>query len=391
MPGLTTNGLEIRTEAEIQALIEAAIAEELPGLDLSVGPEHQIIGILSEELAIMWELLQAIYSAGYPESSSGTALDRIAAITGTTRRAATSSRVIGTVNLNAGVTLAAGAIASVDGDPDALFRTVEDVTNPAGIAANVDVELASLDTGPIAAPAGTLTQIVTPRTGWNLITNAADATLGRDVADDAELREQRVLELAGAGVGTVDAIRAAVARVDGVEEVTVYENTTLSTDVDGRPGKSFEVVIWDGDPTAADDAELAQAIWDNKPAGIEAFGVTDLEPALDDLGTEHLMEWTRAAKLRVYVALSVVLKPNAPLGWEILVQDAIEARGDEYNVGDDAYASHLICAVLEVPSIEAVIELKLEKDDPTPDDALVVAGYQEIVRIDSGDVTVTEA
>jgi uncharacterized phage protein gp47/JayE len=391
MAGLTETGLEIRTQAELQTLLENAVTDAIPGIDLSQGPEHQIIGILAEELAIAWEAIQALYAGLYPDTASGTALDQVAALTGTTRRAPTSSRVTGTVTLAAFTTLPAGSVAAVNGDPDSQFQTTAAVENATAIETTVDVDLEAIETGPVAAPSGMLTLIVTPVTGWSAITNADAATLGEVVATDAELRTQRVTELAGAGSGTYAALRAQVARVDGVEEVNVYGNETLSTDADGRPGKSFEVVVWDGSPAAAADDAIAQAIWDHKPAGISAHGSVDGTATDADTAEAKTIEFTRATQLRVYVVLEVVLKTGTGVGWGDEVIAAIVARALEYTVGAKSYASHLSCAVLDdVPGVEAVTSITLGIA-PAPVGASVTADYDEIVRVATADVTVTEA
>lgn len=400
MAGLTSNGLVIRTQPEIQELIESLVKAQIPGIDLSEGPEQQIIGAVSEQLAEVWEGLQAIVRMQGPEAS-GLGLDQIAALTGTVRRPATRSTVTATVTLGAGKTLPAGSVAAVSTDPDAQFRSTEAVTNSGGSADDFDVVFEGVRVGPVAAPAGTLTSIVTAVSGWTAITNAEDAALGRNIADDVELAIARVAELGRGGLRTVAAIRASVADIDEVISVTVYENCTSVTDADGRPGKSFEVVVWDGDPTAAADNEIAQAIENVRPEGITVWGIGADETgagadesgtALNDAGEEVELAFTRAAKLRVYVTLQVVLRPGTAAGWEAAVKAAISARGDEYVVGETGYVSELTCAVLDAcPAVKAVTTITMEAGDPTPDDALVDPTYAQIIRIAAADVTVTEA
>lgn len=396
MAGLTEAGLEIRTQAELQELLEQKVDAVEPGQNLREGPIQAIIAALSEELAIQWETLEAVVSAGDDAGANGILLDQLSKLTGTERRAATRSRVVATVTLGASVTLPEGAVAAVSGLPDNQFRTTEAVTNPAGITADVEVPMESVATGPVAAAMDQLTIIVTPHAGWSAVTNDAAATLGEDVAEDPELRTQRVVELAGAGQDSYAAIRAAVAEVVGENfaggEVQVYGNETLTTDGDGRPGKSFEVVVWDGVVPAPIDNAVAQAIWDKKPAGILAHGVGESGTAEDEDAVEHTVDFTRATALRVYVALQVVLAPGTGAGWEDQIAEALAARGDEYTVGETGYVSQLIAALIdEVPAVVAVTTITMEADDPTPDNALVAPAYNEIVRIASGDVVATEA
>lgn len=83
--------------------------------------------------------------------------------------------------------------------------------------------------GPIAAPAGSLNQIVTPIAGWQSITNFKAGVTGRFQETDAELRLRRANSLNVLGSGTVEAIRARLLQeVPGVTSVTVFENVTLT-------------------------------------------------------------------------------------------------------------------------------------------------------------------
>lgn len=390
MAGLTEDGLTIPTLEEIRARLEGNVIAAIPGIDLSGGPERSIIDQLATRLHEGWTTLEAIHQGSYPDRASGVMLNMIAALTGTKRRAATRSRVTATVTLAAGATLPIGAVAAVDGNPDVMFQASEATTNEDAVEADVDVAFVALAPGPLAAPAGTLTKIVTPHTGWNAITNATDAELGRVVADDDELRAQRVIELGSMGTGTLAAIKGRVARVDGVQQVEVYENARLATDAAGRPGKSIEVVLWDGDVPAADDDEIAQMIWDEKPAGIVAHGSSS-GTATDEDGVEHTVAFTRATSLRVYVALEVELRTGASPAWQDDAKAAIVARAAEYRPGERCYATRLMCAAQDaVPSIYAIPSTTIGTA-PAPVGAIVTPTYAQIVRVDLDDVDVTEA
>lgn len=390
MPGLTENGLEILTQPELQAILEAAVREAFPGIDLTEGPESQLIGVLSEQVAIVYELLQAIYAAAYPDSANGILLDQVAALTGTTRRPATKSRVTLTLTLDDGTTVPAGSIVAVSGQPDRQFATLVDVTNSSGLDGQpIDVVAECLEMGPIAAPAGTLTVIVTPIGGWTAVTNSSDAEKGLEPAKDPELRTQRLVELAGAGQDSYAAIRAAVAELEGVQEVAVYGNETLITDAAGRPGKSFEVVVWDGSVPGADDDAIAQAIWNTKPAGIPPYGSSS-GTAIRDSGEEVAVAFTRATSLRGRVAATVVLGADVGPSWAAQAQQAIVDRVAQYRVGQTGYASQLVCALLAVPGIVAVPSLTLDTAAP-PVATSITTAYNEIIRVVLDDVTVTEA
>lgn len=85
--------------------------------------------------------------------------------------------------------------------------------------------------GPIAAPANSLTEIVTPIAGWSSITNPQAGITGRNQETDAELRIRRAQSLHSQGAATVEAIRSRLLQeVPGVASVTVFENVTMTQD-----------------------------------------------------------------------------------------------------------------------------------------------------------------
>lgn len=390
-PGLSPTGLVIRTQPDLQARLEQAVDAVEPGTNLRAGPVQQLIGVISEEIALGWEALLGVYGSGFRSSAIGLALDEVIALTGAKRRAATKSRVVAKLHVAASTTLAAGIVLAVEGNPDAQFQTVEAAVNPAGIAADIEVVAEALVTGPVAAPEDKLTVIVQPVTGLTAVTNDDDAELGQDAAADPEARATQRIELPS-GSRTVPSIRSAVRRVDGVLEVTVKENVTMVVDVDGRPAKSIEAIVWDGSPppVPSNDDAIAQALYDRKPDGIQVFGVGSSGTATDDVGDEHTVAFTRATKVRVYVVAEVVLAPGTGGGWVAQAQAAVAARGALYKVGETAYASQFICALLEVPGVVAVTTLTIGTA-PAPVGVSVAADYNEIIRVDSGDVDASEA
>lgn len=85
--------------------------------------------------------------------------------------------------------------------------------------------------GPIAAPANSLTEIVTPIAGWISLTNPQAGNTGRNQETDAELRIRRAQSLRSQGAATVEAIRSRLLQeVPGVTSVTVFENVTMTQD-----------------------------------------------------------------------------------------------------------------------------------------------------------------
>lgn len=86
----------------------------------------------------------------------------------------------------------------------------------------------SQDFGPIPAPAGSVTEILSPVGGWSTATNPKAGATGRLIETDAELRVRRANSIRLLGNATVEAIRARVLQnVPGIVDVLVFENDDM--------------------------------------------------------------------------------------------------------------------------------------------------------------------
>ena len=270
--GLLSTGFVEKPLAVI--LDEVAAAQRaLPALgadwDTSAeSPGGQINAAIGAQLASAWEAIGVVYRSRDARAASFAGLDAVCSLTGTTRTAATKGTVTLTVNLNAGVTLPAGSIAHVAGQPTNRWVTTASATNSGGSAANVTVNAEAELAGFYAANASTITGIATPVTGWLSVTNASDAAPGAPAEGDPALRARREAELTAGGSSPVDAVRAALVAVSGVSKVTVTENATNRT-VNRVPAKSLWCIVQGGT-----DAAVAKALWTAKAGGIGTHGNT---------------------------------------------------------------------------------------------------------------------
>ena len=299
--GLTSAGLEIPTVEElIEGFVDEQRSEIDPLLDVDAeSPVGQLNGIVASALREAYEAIAVAYSAIDPDASEGDPLEVLCAITGTQRAAASPSRFAGVrkirVELDASVTLAAGATCEVFGAPTIRFVTTEAVTSTS--AGWYFVSATCTQTGPIDVAPNALSVITTPVAGWLAVDNPTGPVLGTNVDTEAELRDRRERELRALGSSPADAIAARIAAIeqDGERPVLscqVFANTSSVTDSLGIPPHSIEALVWDGLDEDADDDVIAQTIWDAKAAGIGAFGSSS-GTARDRNGTEHVVAFSR--------------------------------------------------------------------------------------------------
>lgn len=363
MAGVESTGFVSESVASLLAAVESQqLAEIDPALNqTATSVLGQLNGIFTGKLAESWEALQAVYSAFDPDAASAASLERIAAITGTVRKAATKSTLTATVNLDPGTTLNVGDATATDaGNPAARFVNTEAATNGGGSPADFQIAMEAEETGPTTVNVGQLTVIETPVSGWNTITNdtapsVTDSTLGTDLETDAALRVRREQELRQSGAGTVESIRADVLQnVDGVSAALVIENATNAVDGAGRPAKSFETVVVGGT-----DDDVAQQIWDSKPAGIETYGGTSGN-ATDSQGATQVMAFSRPTVKTVYFEVDLAIDASTyPVDGDAQVAAAIAAFAAlNLSIGDDVILSALIPTIFEISGVLDVTEIR---------------------------------
>lgn len=382
--GITATGFEIPTALEILAAMEADERAAL-GNDLDTSPEQplgQLNGILAAKMRELWEAMATVYNARVPSGASLGALDDLCALSGVARKAATRGKVTLSVTLAAGRTLPVGSVASVVGQPGNQWRTTEAAVNASGSPAVVDVKAEAVLTGVYPAASGSITVIATPVTGWTGVTNAHDATTGRDTETDPQLRARREQELQTAGSSPVDAIRTDLSPIEGVTQVVVFENTTMATDADGLPPKSVEALVLGGD-----DQAIAEALWRAKAAGIETFGSTS-RTVVDAAGLPRAVKFTRPTTLNLYVEVYPVIDPATYAG-EAAVKAAIIAEGDALLAGEPVRIFRLLSRLRSVRGIVDVYQVVIGLSTLTLAPANLSVGLRERAVFDTSRITIT--
>jgi len=213
------------------------------------------------------------------------------------------------------------------------------------------VGLTATTTGAIVAPAGTLTVIDTPVAGLTSGINVDDATVGRDIESDADLRARRAETLQVAGAGTPEAIRSRLLNLEGVTDVIIFENQTEVTDGDGRPPKSFEAVVGGGD-----QQEIIDLLWQVKPAGILTVGSIS-GTAVDSQGVSQTINFSRPTDVDIWLEVDLTVD-NAlfPANGITSAEQALVDRGNEFGIGQDVIVvPSLVCSLDDIAGILGVV------------------------------------
>lgn len=453
MAGLTIDGFQIKTLAEVREEINESLRGRF-GPSINLGDESilgQIVGIVAERVALLWELAEVVNSSQDTDKAMGAALEALCSLTGTFRPGATFSTVdlilggdsgtpmiasgqqVQTTSTGVGFVTTAdanfvaapawtqttsynigdrvehdntlfqcatsglsGTVAPifVVGDPDYDPDDIVDGTVRwvyLGIGdATADVPARAMATGTVVAHARDLTTIVTNIAGWNSVVNLLDADVGREVATDAELRLLREQELATGGSSPINALRAEVLAVPDVDAVTIFVNNTDTVDADGIPPHAIEVMVRGPDnPTAEFDQSIFDALLDGVAAGIKTHGTVS-GFATDDEGTQHAMKFTRPDNIEIYVDISVTVNPSEfPPNGVTQIQNAIVEWGRLQNTGKDAVSSAISAQAFKVPGVLDVSACLIDVAPGPSSSATIPISLRELAVYDTSRINVT--
>lgn len=223
---------------------------------------------------------------------------------------------------------------------------------------------AAQDTGAVTAPAGSLTSILSPVTGWERATNPYPAVPGTTRETDDELRARYALGVFRLGAGTVPSIEANLRQdVPGLTHVRVYENTADAYDGDGRPPHSIEAVVEGGDADL-----IGQRLFALKGAGITAHGNTQVT-VLDGTGFGHSLRFSRPEPVHIWlrVSLATTTEEAVPGDLPERARTAIVAAGNALGVGQDVLLQRLAAAVF--PAATGVARVTITAVIASPDAA----------------------
>ena len=197
--------------------------------------------------------------------------------------------------------------------------------------------------GAITPAIGDLTDIVTTFAGWDSVSNNVSANTGRESESDTALRQRWNGSLYTRSVGMTDSIASALMTLNGVTSAYVYENSTDTTDGDGRPPHSIEAVVNGGD---ADDIGLT--IWQKKSAGIDTYGSQSVS-INDSQGFPHTIYFNRPLETYVWLDIAVTEYPeeSLPPNASALISEIALAYGDSLTVGNDVILQRFASAIYQ--------------------------------------------
>lgn len=410
--GLSAYGFRSKTLTQIREDLNEALRSAF-GASIDLGDKSifgQIVGIVAEILFRLWQQLEAVYASQDPNKATGASLDAVSSITGTQRPPASYSAVVMTLFGTPGSSMLSGRTFSTDStgqqfvttesvviaavaawfastayvlgdrvlsDTNRIYECIvggisHAVTAVSGTGSDivdgtvhwkiigdgitdggaVDATARATVTGPTVALAGDITTIVDGAVGLQSVVNLAAAAPGRPVATDEELRVLREEELAADGQTPAEAIKAAVLKINGVTTCTVFENIFDTTDADGMPPHSVEVLVrttWSaGDPQ---DQLIYDVVRKNIAAGIVSAGNTT-GSSTDADGVSHVIKFSRPVNKLIYATLDIEVDASTfPVDGSDEIKNEIVTWGNAQAAGKDAVSSAISARAFRVDGV----------------------------------------
>ena len=454
MAGLDASGFTGKTFAEIQADMQADCDVQFGASNASRTPMSVMaifVFIISALAAALWQLGRLIYNSQRPSGAFGALLDGVLELTGMTRLAETKSTVnvvcVGTnatvlatgrriknsVTNTYWVSTGAATIATQSAwasstayavgdmrtnDSGKLYVCVDDGTSagsggPTGtgtsivdgsvtwryVATATAAALVPFESelyGQIVGAAGNLSVIETAQSGWSSCVNPLDADQGRSIETDAQARIRRLADLRSTGNSAVDAIRADVSAVPGVERVIVFKNDTDAVDGDGVPAHAFELLVQGGDDQAIADAILATGAAGIQAHGDDSYSVTDAE------GTVLTVKFSRPEVLTVYLEVDIVIDADEfPVDGDAQVKQAIVDFSEGLAVGgvtfdygrldisDDVIPDHLRTPPKQIAGVTYVSAIRLGTSPSPVSTSILSVTRRQVADLDTSRILVT--
>lgn len=370
-------------------LLDAQIAraKELFGDDIDTSeltPLGKYIRLNVYDMAEAYEISEKVYYSRFPNTAEGTSLDRLMPFAGISRNPATPARHKIKITGTAGEVVGLGFL--VDTNDGVTFYLMEDTE--IGTNGTVEAIFECETAGEIGnVPVGAIVNIVNPDANVDSITHVSVDTEGKDAESDAELRERFSLAIAGSGSGTLNAIRGAIMRINGVYGCVIEANETNQTDASGRPAHSFECYV---QADSSLNQLIAEAIFSKKPVGIKTHGTTSVT-VKDDAGEDHVIKFSTAADVAVAIKLTIKTNNYYPSNGADLIKANLEDYINSLTNGESVIRTALYERIYAVDGVTEVTSLTISIGGGAYSEQNVVCTPAQAPRTDVDNIEVTVA
>lgn len=301
----------------------------------------------------LWEVAENVFYSASPKSAEGNLLSNTGKYIGIARKQA--SRASGSIRIIGDAETSLDAGFRITTESGIAFETLEDAV--IGAEGYVDTSIIAVNTGISGNVAqNTITVISNPMIGVTSVTNPQATSGGQNAESDTEFRVRYDASTAISSGSTIDAIKANLLTLTGVEDVTITENET-DIELNGIPPHSFETFVYGGN-----DMDIARAIFEKKTGGIKAFGTTTIDIE-DSQGVLHTIGFTRPTNIHVYFRVTKTVDSNYPVDGDVQIKNAVLDYMGDVKLGQDVIVYKIISLISNLNLsglLDIVVELSID-------------------------------
>ena len=235
--------------------------------------------------------------------------------------------------------------------------------------------------GLYTASQGSIETISNPVSGWDYVSNFAEAEAGRNTETDTELRARAKAATASSRGGTIEGIKARLLALDSVTYVAMRENRTDTTDGNGLPPHSIEAVLLGGD-----DQDIGDLLYLIKGAGINTYGTSSVN-ATDDFGVSQVVYFSRPTPVPIFFIVNVTKDATYPATGDADIKAAMVTYGATLVNGDDVLNYKFIDAIASITGLLTIEILQGLSDPPTLSTNLAMSA-NEIAQVTTANIVV---
>lgn len=193
---------------------------------------------------------------------------------------------------------------------------------------SVIVAAQAIEYGPFIAAIGSITNINTPISGWDAVSNQSEANIGRLDEDNTDFRVRLAGETSSADGGTAAALKSKLLNPDlapGVTYVTIAENRE-NVEVNGLKANSIHVTIVGGEHQTIIDLIGKYGPGGAATNGAESGVYTDSE------GNPQDIFYSRVDSIAPYYIIELTLDPSIHEGEVLSAEDEATIKQSLANV-----------------------------------------------------------
>lgn len=317
-------GFSVDDVATVRAAVAAewkAAFRETDAAELNTDPETPAGQIVDSETAAVAQKdseLLLLANQFNPLKAEGLMQDALAKLYFITRQPASFGAAECDCRGRPGTVIPAGAQIRSETD-NTLWSCAAAVT--VGKGAHVTARFVCSESGPIAAPAHSLTHIVSQIPGWEAVDNPVAAAVGRNEETQAEFEDRRYKSVALNSRSYIASVYGRVAQVANVTAVCARQNRTdVPVTVDGVTLLPHSVYV---SAVGGDDTAIATALYNSVSAGCQYNGNTLVYVTDPVTGAVDAVRFDRPEETDIFVEVRVQKNATLPVNAEALIKDAV--------------------------------------------------------------------